>query len=104
MNWRRLIPGYGDKTVRNRIWELEKKAGSLPTLFAVLLGAYIVDEAKNFPIEYLSPRYRVLIAAITVAVLFIYRDKRERAVKRARDKAKEISTPAGQQKISDYDQ
>lgn len=100
--WRDWIPGYEDKRVRQRIWELEQKAGSLPTLFAVLLGSYIVSEAQHSPIPFLPPRYKVLIASVIVAVLFIYRDQRERAAKRAKEQVEKIRQKEGQTSIADW--
>lgn len=102
MSWRSYIPGYGDKTVRQRIWELEKKAGSLPTLFAVLFGAYVVAEAEQSPIPFIPPRYKVLIAALVVAILFVYRDERERAIKRIKEQKDKIKTSKDQTKVSDW--
>lgn len=100
-----LIPYYNSSaTVRQRVWELEQKAGSLPTLFAVLIGAYITAEARHIPIFIVPERYRILIAAIIVAIIFIYRDKRERAkqkAKEAKDKVKG-KMDQKQQNITDY--
>jgi len=102
MSWRTWIPGWGDKTVRQRVWELEQEAGSLPTLFAVLFGAYIVTEAEHTPIPFIPPRYKVLIAAIGVALLFIYRDKRKRAIKKLKEEKDKRTLPGEQKKLLHY--
>lgn len=102
MSWRSRVPGWEDTAVRQRVWELEQKAGSLPTIFAVLFGAYITSEMEHVPLPYLPPRYKILIAAVVVALLFIYRDQRERAIKKLKEEKDKRTLPGEQKKLLHY--
>lgn len=102
MAWKSWIPGYGDKTVRQRVWELEQKAGSLPMIFAVLIGAYVTSEARHLPLPFIPERYRILLAAIAAALIFIYRDKRERAAQKVKEQANKVKGGKEQMNLADY--
>jgi len=99
--WKAWIPGAGDKTVRSRLSELEDKAGTVPVLFALFLNEALKVNVSDWPIP--GPvEVNYLLIAFILGCGYVYRDRKARYAKKAKDKAKEAATPNNQEKLNEY--
>jgi hypothetical protein len=86
MTLKDFIPGLGDRTTAKRIRDLEKKAGTLPVIFALLFTESIKSAIANLQI-YLPNPIKFFIASIIVAIFYIYEDERKNVAKKGKEKA-----------------
>jgi hypothetical protein len=84
-----LCPGVGEKTTRQRIKELEKKAATLPVIFALLFTEAIKSTIGMIPVPHITipTPVKFLIAALIVAVIYIYEEDAGMYAERAKDVA-----------------
>ncbi len=82
MTWRDYVPFAGQKTVRQRLAELEDEAGSLVIIFGTMF-------TKTFE-SIITGRYqlsiRFALAALATAIIYIYRREAVKTAKEVGDK------------------
>lgn len=105
MSWREWIPGYGSKSVRKKIRDLEQEAGSIPVFFAL----FAHEGVKNFLFSLNTPLpgwvLSFLVAGL-LAIIYIYEVEKRKAAekaKQAKDKAKGAVTKDVQETLDEYD-
>jgi len=80
MNLKEFVPGYGEKSTRKRIHELERRAGTLPVMFALFFTEAIKIAALEIPLlthgmgvtEATADVIRMLLLSVIVGSIYIY--------------------------------
>lgn len=93
MSWKNYIPGMGEMTTLDRVRKLEKKAGTLPVIFALFFTEALKTAIANVPIA-IGNTVKFLLASIIIALIYIYEDKKEVAVEKAKDTAEKAKDKA----------
>ena len=99
-----LVPGRGDRDTVRRLRELQRRAGTLPIIFALLFTESIKAAIASTPLPIPLP-VKFFIAALTVGVLYVYDDKVRRtkqAAEQAKDSIKDKIEKGTQHQITDY--
>lgn len=92
---KQLIPGLGEKTTRQKIRELEKKAATLPVIFALLFTESLKGFINFISIPYItvpSP-VKFFIAAMIVALLYIYEANAGMYAKEVKETVEDVANP-----------
>jgi hypothetical protein len=94
-----LIPGLGDRTTKKRLRELEKQAGTLPVIFALLFtesvktfigGIPIVFLPETAPFRFAVEALKFLLLALVIGALYIFEEERREYSEAAKDKAQTV--------------
>jgi hypothetical protein len=99
-----LIPGQGERKTARRLKELQREAGTLPIIFALLFTESIKSAIALTPIPLPSPA-KFFIASVLVGMAYIYDDKKrraEQAASKAKDTIYDKIENSSQSQISDY--
>lgn len=88
-----LLPGFGEKTTRQRIKELEKRAATLPVIFALLFTEAIKSTIGLIPVPYITipAPVKFLIAALIVAAIYIYEEDAGMYAEKAKEKVEDVA-------------
>lgn len=71
-----IIPGVGEEKTINKLEELEKRAGTLPVIFAVLFTHSILGAVASIPM--MMPNYmKYFITSIAVGIIYLYTHENE---------------------------
>lgn len=93
---RELIPGVGDRTARQRLRDLEKKAGTLPVIFALLFTEGVKTFVAGLPIPFVPETawfhfilqgLKFILLSLVVAWAYVYEDERREYTEKAKEKA-----------------
>lgn len=102
-----LIPGLGDRTTRKKLRELEKKAGTLPVVFALLFTEGIKIIVSGIPVpffpeaawfHFIGESLKFIITALAVGAAYVYEDERRQYTEKAKEKASDAKDKAGEAK------
>ena len=99
-----LVPGSGDRNAVRRLRELQRQAGTLPIIFALLFTESIKSAIASMPVPIPLP-VKFFIAALIVGVLYVYDDKVRRtrqAAEQAKDTIKDKIERGTQYQLRDY--
>lgn len=89
-----LIPGFGEKTSKKRIKELEEEAGTLPVIFALLFTESIKIAVVGLPtpffpdsswFHFIGESLKFLFMAVLVGVLYVFEEERKMYKEKASD-------------------
>ena len=70
MTWKAYVPTLGDKTLRQKIRELEREAGTLPVIFALFFFEFLKSTVASIPVG-VTNNVKYLIMAGLVAIIFV---------------------------------
>lgn len=99
-----VVPGVGEKSTKKRLRELEEQAGTLPVIFALLFTEAIKITVSGIPIPYVPETawfsfiiesLKFMLLAIAVAAAYVFEEERREYVKKAKDKAEEVTDDSG---------
>lgn len=90
MTWKSYIPFSGDKTVRNKLSELEKEEGSLVVVFGVTAGKIV----ENLVLFDLSRAIRFTAATALIGAFYVYRHEVQTVKEQAQEKVEDAKEKA----------
>jgi len=90
MSWKSWIPGYGKRSVRKKLKELDKAGIGIPMIIILMTQKSFELAVKKFGKNLPIPLWLTfMLTAITVFTLYVYDKQLKEKAEEAKEKAKE---------------